>query len=632
MKKNKKDTKCLLLLLFAILFMGIGFARISDVEASIEGKSITNVQKNVFITDVIYKNSSSEEVLENSKIKHYEQTTVNSEIALSKTDGNSSITYEIKLYNNSETIFAFDEAIYDEEFYSNENIVFALNGLKNGDMIQPKEYLTFEITFSYKNKTVPSNNILDSWIKFKFKISTIEYNIEYTLNGGTLDISNPTTYTVETSDFTLNNPTKTGYTFKGWSGTDLTGDTNTSVTIIQGSTGERSYTANWTANIYDVKFNSNDGSDSVTTQVMTYDTPINLMPNNFMRTGYTFKEWNTKPDGSGISYTNGQEVSNLTDTNGATFNLYAQWEEERKIPKGLEVGSVVSYNPSGSYVWEAEYYSSKKTPGTDDVFLHSGTATVGAEEKNMSVTKWRVLSINEDTGEVELVPNPIAKQNLSLEGAQGYNNGVKLLNDACDALYSSEINGKKIKARSLNREDVLKYMTEDGKNKINNSSGYGSRESSKLTNYPVIFGQKELNVVVEDKTRLDATLGLSEQESLIKRSEGTSTSITNYIGMITGAEGYQPYNTYYSIDVRSGYFMGDYYDILYAGGPHHLATRCQNGGNFRMCKMDSHLAGMTVAYSKGSGYERSFGLCPIVSLDASLISVNEKGEFEVNLE
>ena len=71
------------------------------------------------------------------------------------------------------------------------------------------------------------------------------YEIEYNLNDGTVSTENRTSYDIETETFTLNNPTKTGYTFKGWSGTGLTGDTNQTVTVSKGSTGNRTYTANW---------------------------------------------------------------------------------------------------------------------------------------------------------------------------------------------------------------------------------------------------------------------------------------------------------------------------------------------------------------------------------------------------
>ena len=69
------------------------------------------------------------------------------------------------------------------------------------------------------------------------------YNISYDLDGGTA--TNPATYTVESEAITLNNPVKTGYTFTGWSGTDLTGENNMTVTIPKESTGDRSYTAHW---------------------------------------------------------------------------------------------------------------------------------------------------------------------------------------------------------------------------------------------------------------------------------------------------------------------------------------------------------------------------------------------------
>ena len=74
-----------------------------------------------------------------------------------------------------------------------------------------------------------------------------QYTITYDLAGGTVE-GNPDTYTIETVAFTLKNPTKSGYTFTGWSGTGLTGENNMTVTIPKGSTGERSYTAHWRYN------------------------------------------------------------------------------------------------------------------------------------------------------------------------------------------------------------------------------------------------------------------------------------------------------------------------------------------------------------------------------------------------
>ena len=71
----------------------------------------------------------------------------------------------------------------------------------------------------------------------------ISYNITYNLNGGTA--TNPTSYTVESNAITLTNPTKTGYSFTGWSGTGLSGETNMTVTVPKGSMGNRAYTAHY---------------------------------------------------------------------------------------------------------------------------------------------------------------------------------------------------------------------------------------------------------------------------------------------------------------------------------------------------------------------------------------------------
>ena len=75
-------------------------------------------------------------------------------------------------------------------------------------------------------------------------VSPVSYVITYNLAGGTVATANPTTYTVESDAITLNNPTRTGFSFAGWTGTGLDAATMT-VTIAKGSTNARSYTATW---------------------------------------------------------------------------------------------------------------------------------------------------------------------------------------------------------------------------------------------------------------------------------------------------------------------------------------------------------------------------------------------------
>ncbi len=54
-----------------------------------------------------------------------------------------------------------------------------------------------------------------------------------------------------------------------------------------------------------------------------------LRTNVYATTGYIFSGWNTVPDGSGQSFTDGQEVLNLTEENNGKVILYAQWERAK---------------------------------------------------------------------------------------------------------------------------------------------------------------------------------------------------------------------------------------------------------------------------------------------------------------
>lgn len=83
---------------------------------------------------------------------------------------------------------------------------------------------------------------------------SVPYNISYNLNGGTLSSANPTTYTIETSEFTLNNPTRNGYTFLGWAQDGKDGYVSGSKF---GTYGDREYTAHWNMNVTSEDVSSN---------------------------------------------------------------------------------------------------------------------------------------------------------------------------------------------------------------------------------------------------------------------------------------------------------------------------------------------------------------------------------------
>ena len=94
---------------------------------------------------------------------------------------------------------------------------------------------------------LPGNCVRQISIAAIFKL--VSFSITYDLDGGALPegITNPDSYTTESNAITLNNPTRTEYTFAGWTGTGLN-EATIEVTIPKWSTGDRSYTATWTPN------------------------------------------------------------------------------------------------------------------------------------------------------------------------------------------------------------------------------------------------------------------------------------------------------------------------------------------------------------------------------------------------
>lgn len=169
-KQHKSKSWIFLLLIFiATSFMSIGYAKINPIISEISGTVSAEPQDEIFITEVSYSGNNNANIEESEIISFYE-TTLNSKIVLSDTDVNSSISYDITIYNSNDIDFSFIDVIYDSSFYDNENIVFELTDLKAGDKIDSKGTISFKITFKYKDGVVlsSSSNVLNSYLNFRF--------------------------------------------------------------------------------------------------------------------------------------------------------------------------------------------------------------------------------------------------------------------------------------------------------------------------------------------------------------------------------------------------------------------------------------------------------------------------------
>ena len=181
-----------------------------------------------------------------------------------------------------------------------------------------------------------------------------EYTIGYDLAGGTVLEGNPTTYNIETEEFTLKNPERVGYIFLGWTGSN--GDKpEKKVTISKGSHGNREYTANWKAEEKTLKFDPNggeweDGKTETLAKKADYDSTV-IIPDAPAREHYTFEFWE---DESGNKYIPGHEYKVRDDQ-----EFKALWEP---------VQYVIEYDLAGGTVAE-DANPTVYTTETDDFTL-----------------------------------------------------------------------------------------------------------------------------------------------------------------------------------------------------------------------------------------------------------------------
>ena len=104
------------------------------------------------------------------------------------------------------------------------------------------------------------------------------------------------------------------------------GTVDNSGNLVGGVTGDITADA-VTLYPYTVHFDANGGTGSMADQTLMNGVSAELTAGTFARDGYLFAGWNTAADGSGTSYADGQSVSNMTETSGATVTLYAKWAE-----------------------------------------------------------------------------------------------------------------------------------------------------------------------------------------------------------------------------------------------------------------------------------------------------------------
>lgn len=201
-------------------------------------------------------------------------------------------TYTVKYNANGGSGTVADKAcIYDTAFtLASSGFTKTDYVLKGWNTKSDGSGTTYTLGQSVKNLTTTDKGTVTLYAVWELS----KFSITYDLSKGWLPSgkTNPTEYTTSTATFTLVNPQRTAYDFKGWTGTGLS-SASTSVSIAKGSTGNRSYTATWSPIVYTITYNLVNGSlPSGVTNPSTYTTETpTFRLNNPSKTGYTFDGW-----------------------------------------------------------------------------------------------------------------------------------------------------------------------------------------------------------------------------------------------------------------------------------------------------------------------------------------------------
>lgn len=181
--------------------------------------------------------------------------------------------------------------------------------------------------------------------------SVEKYNVLFDANGakGNMDMLKDVEYDSEflapDSEFVME-----GYHFVGWSiseqgNTDIykAGDKIKNLTVNGGQTVK--LYAQWEANFYSIEYNLNGGVGKMPENVsVLYNDNYIIPENEGTKEYYIFTGWNTRYDGRGESFSAGQQVKQLSETQGEKIILYAQWKPVIYNIYLNPDGGVLSYN------------------------------------------------------------------------------------------------------------------------------------------------------------------------------------------------------------------------------------------------------------------------------------------------
>ncbi|MBP3840523.1 MAG: InlB B-repeat-containing protein [Bacilli bacterium] len=308
-----------------------------------------------------------------------------------------------------------------------------------------KEGYTFNGWKDQDGNDVTEDTVVKGKLELKANYTAIKYNITYNLNGGKVESSNKDKYTIE-DEFDLVNPTRKGYTFSGWTGSN--GESlQTRVTINRGETGNKEFTANWSTN---------------------EDTPYKVI-HKYEKLDGTYEE----------------VVENLKGATDTTVVAPIKHRDSFVDPKTQNIKiEVLDDLPTVTYIYERENYSFGITDRTyidnsstkDGSYPYETEITVKAKEREGYTFKWnddnnteyeRTFKLEENKEITPIyTPNTNTKYTVvhkyeQLDGT--YKEETEQLEGTTDTKVTPEVVGRK---GYTSPETITEIVSGDGKTKI----------------------------------------------------------------------------------------------------------------------------------------------------------------------
>lgn len=216
------------------------------------------------------------------------------------------------------------------------------------------------------------------------------YTVSYNANGGSGAPSAQTKWYGSTLKLSTATPTRTGYSFLGWSTAN-----DSSVEYAAGA----NYTANagvtlyavWKANTYTVSYNANGGTGAPGNQTKTYDVDLTLSSTIPTRTNYNFLGWATSASATSPQYAAGGKY---TANSGVT--LYAVWQlaytkpriSNLSVERCTEDGTAAAEGTYArvSFAWATDRAVSSITVSWTSVLGGSGSTNIPASGTSGNVS------------------------------------------------------------------------------------------------------------------------------------------------------------------------------------------------------------------------------------------------------